>query len=108
MNNDILKYCIRSIVRCLNEDIEKQWVDVDIVQREIDILDRKLIIGRKYKIKKFEDDGRSKDSCLEVEGVLEKKYEHYYLFRNYRGVRECFLKKDFVIGECEIEEVSEL
>ena len=23
MNNDILKYCMRGIVRCLNEDIEK-------------------------------------------------------------------------------------
>lgn len=104
MNNDVLKYCIRSIVRYLNEDIEK-W-QVDMVQREIDILDRNLTIGRKYKIKKLEDDGRSKDSCLEVEGILEKKYEHYYLFRNCRGIRECFLKKDFVIGECEIEEVN--
>lgn len=103
MNNNILKYCIRSIVRYLNEDIEKQWVDVDMVIEE---MDNNLIIGKKYKIKKFEDDGRCKDSCLEVEGILEKKYEHYYLFRNCRGIRECFLKKDFVIGECEIEEVN--
>ena len=106
MNNDILKYCIRSIVRYLNEDIEKQWVDVDMVQREMDILDKNLIIGRKYKIKKLKDDARRKDSCLEVEGILEEKYEHYYLFRNCRDIRECFLKKDFVIGEYEIKEVN--
>ena len=71
MNNDILKYCIRSIVRCLNEDIKKR--QVDMVQREINILDRNLTIGRAYKIKKLKYDGRSKDSYLEVEGVLEKK-----------------------------------
>lgn len=77
-----------------------------MVQREMDFLDRDLTIGRKYKIKKLKADGRSKDSCLEVEGILEKKYEHCYLFRNCRGVRECFLKKDFVIGEYEIKEVG--
>ena len=104
MNKGILKYYIKSIVRCLNEDIEKR--QVDMVQREIDILDSNLTIGRVYKIKKLKDDGRSKDSYLEVEGVLEKKYEHHYLFRNYRGIRECFLKKDFAIGEYEIKEVG--
>ena len=106
MNKGILKYYIRSIVRYLNEDIEKQRVDVDMVQREIDILDRNLTIGRAYKIKKLKDDGRRKDSYLEVEGILEEKYEHHYLFRNYRGIRECFLKKDFAIGEYEIKEVG--
>lgn len=106
MNKDILKYYIRSIIRCLNEDIEKR--QVDIVQREIDILDRDLTIGKKYKIKKLKDDDRSKESYLEVEGILEEKYEHYYLFRNYRGIKECFLKKDFAIGEYEIKEVSKL
>jgi hypothetical protein len=103
MNKDILKYHIRSIIRCLNEDIDERCLDT--VQREIDILDRNLTIGRVYKIKKLKDDGRSKDSYLEVEGVLEKKYEHHYLFRNYKGIRECFLKKDFAIGEYEIKEV---
>ena len=83
-------------------NIKKQCLDM--VQREIDILDRNLTIGRTYKIKKLKDDGRHKDSYLEVEGVLEKKYEHHYLFRNYRGIRECFLKKDFAIGEYEIRE----
>ena len=73
MNKGILKYYIRSIVRYLNEDIEKQRVDVDMVQREIDILDSNLTIGRVYKIKRLNADGRSKESCLEVEGVLEKK-----------------------------------
>ena len=87
-------------------NIKKQCVDM--VQREIDILDRKLTIGRAYKIKKLKDDGRSKDSYLEVEGVLEKKYEHHYLFRNYKGIRESFLKKDFAIGEYGIEEISKL
>ena len=87
-------------------NIKKQCIN--IVQREIDILDRNLTIGRVYKIKKLKYDGRSKDSYLEVEGVLEKKYEHHYLFRNYRGIRECFLKKDFAIGEYEIKEVSKL
>ena len=87
-------------------NIKKQCVDM--VQREIDILDRKLTIGRKYKIKRLNPDGRSRESCLEVEGILEKKYKHHYLFRNYRGIRECFLKKDFIIGEYEIREVSKL
>ena len=103
MNKGILKYYIRSIVRCLNEDIKKQRVDVDMVIEE---MDSNLTIGRVYKIKKLKYDGRSKDSYLEVEGVLEKKYEHHYLFRNYRGIRECFLKKDFAIGEYEIKEVG--
>src|SRR5690554_850799 len=103
MNKDIHKYYIRSIVRCLNEDIEKRWVDVDMVIEE---MDRNLTIGRAYKIKKLKDDDRSKESYLEVEGVLEKKYEHHYLFRNYRGIRECFLKKDFATGEYEIKEVN--
>ena len=53
--------------------LKKQWVDVDMVQREIDILDSNLTIGRVYKIKKLKYDGRSKDSYLEVKGVLEKK-----------------------------------
>ena len=87
-------------------NIKKQCLDM--VQREIDILDSNLTIGRVYKIKKLKDDGRRKDGYLEVEGVLEKKYEHHYLFRNHGGIRECFLKKDFVIGEYGIEEISKL
>lgn len=85
-------------------NIKKQCID--IVQREIDILDRKLTTGRVYKIKKLKNDSKRKEGCLEVERILEEKYEHYYLFRNHEGIRECFLKKDFIIGEYEIKEVN--
>ncbi len=77
-----------------------------MIRREIYILDGNLTIGRKYKIKKLKGDGRSKESHLGVEGILEEKYKHYYVFKDYRGFRECFLKKDFVIGEYEINEVK--
>lgn len=76
-----------------------------MIQRKINLLDGNLTIGRKYKINKLTGNGRSKESHLGVEGILEEKYKHYYLFRNRSGVRECFLKKDFVIGEYKIEEV---
>lgn len=75
-----------------------------MIRREIDLLDEKLIIGRKYKIKRLNADGRTRESCLEIEAILEEKYKHYHLFRNHKGIRECFLKKDFIIGECEIKE----
>lgn len=76
-----------------------------MIQRKINLLDGNLTIGRKYKIKKLTGNGRSKESYSGVEGILEEKYKNYYLFKDHRGFRECFLKVDFVIGEYRIEEV---
>lgn len=72
---------------------------------KIDLLDGNLTIGRKYKITQLNRDGKKGKGGNEFIGVMEEKYKHYYLFRNSRGIRECFLKKDFVIGEYGIEEV---
>jgi len=57
MNKGILKYHIRSIIRCLNEDIDERCLDM--VRKEMDILDRNLTIGRAYKIKRLKDDESS-------------------------------------------------
>ncbi len=73
-----------------------------MIQRKINLLDGNLTIGRKYKITQL-----SRKRGSEFTGTLEEKYKHYYLLRNPRGIRECFLKKDFVIGEYGIEEVRQ-
>ena len=77
-----------------------------MIQRKINLLDGNLAIGRKYKITQLNKNGRKGKGGNEFTGVMEEKYRHYYLFKNRSGLRECFLKKDFAIGEYGIEEVE--
>lgn len=67
-----------------------------ITQGQINNLDGNMEVGRKYKIKRT---GRAKKQEKYYSGILEEKFDDYYLFKDFRGFRICFLKVDFLIGE---------
>ena len=71
------------------------------LEQDIAELDGNLTIGRTYKITNTK--ARDEYEKQGFTGKLISKYGRYYLFQG--KYRESFLKMDFVIGECTIEEV---
>lgn len=69
---------------------------------EMSKLDKKMKLGKSYKILK--KGSRNKFSTDKFEGELIQKTEKFYTFKNKHRA-ESFLKVDFVIGEYSIKEV---
>lgn len=99
-----MRYMEALIYKKDKEIIERNKIKTNL-QSRIDALDGNLEIGRRYRIKQIKRNGRPREWLLEVEGILKEKYEDYYVFKDYRGFIECFLKVDFAIGEYQIKEV---
>ncbi|MSS42442.1 hypothetical protein FYJ27_01650 [Anaerosalibacter bizertensis] len=57
-------------------------------------------VGRKYKVKK----AKSRRAAPFI-GTCIGKEDRYYILQHREGFKECFLKSDFVIGECIAEEI---
>lgn len=66
---------------------------------------KNLKIGKKYKIK-YIASKKNKNGTSRFEGILMDEINGFYVFKSVLGYTECFLKKDFAIGEYKAEEVG--
>ena len=100
--------------KILPEEIQlKEKIPLEVIEeqkelrRKMEMLDGNLELGRKYKIRQLNEDGSiviKKKYAGHFEGTLINKNQNFYEFRSPGGYRECFLKRDFVLGEYAIKE----
>jgi hypothetical protein len=59
-------------------------------------------IGKKYEITTF---GKGKGGKgTKFKGMFIAEEKEFYILQHREGFKECFLKSDFVTGECKVEE----
>ena len=92
---------------------EIQEIPIEVLENQKELkakikeLDEKLKLGRKYKIKQLNADGTvaiKKKYVGHFEGILVNINKNFYEFKSTSGYRECFLKRDFILGEYAIKE----